>query len=124
MLPRMNSSVKFFEPTVTCGVEAAPSTGWIALSPYPRASVVVPLAEDDVVLSLLSLPHAARTSTDASASSAEATVLDLMRDLLLCLGGRFRPAGVPARGIPANSASAASARSAMRIAPPSRPAGP
>src|SRR3954464_2525613 len=113
MLPRMNSSVKFFEPTVICGVEAAPSTGWIVLPPELPDWVVVP-PDDELDLSLLlSLPQAARRSTAASASSAEVMVRDLMRDLLLCLGGRLRPAGVTARWIPANRASEARASSAM-----------
>src|SRR5947209_3009356 len=121
MLPRMNSSVKFFEPTVIGGVDAAPLTGWM----------VVPLElEDDepvelvLLLSLLLLPQAASTNTAASARSAAARGRVVMGNFLLVVDDCLSPAGVTARCRPAKRASKARASSATRIAPPRRPESP
>src|SRR3954447_12602316 len=120
MWPRMNSSVKFFGPTVICGVEAAPSTGWMTLSPELPVEVRAEL----LLLLLLSPPHAARARVASAATSIATTGLVLRRDIVLLVGGGLRPRGVTARCRPAKSTSDASARPATRMAPARRPASP
>src|SRR5256885_15231491 len=113
----MNSSVKFLEPTVIAGVEAAPWAGWIAFELVPPD-----LDGFELVDLLLLEPHAASASAAPAASRATKAGRVLMRDIVLLVGGDFRPRGVTARCRPAKIASAASASAATRMAPPSRPA--
>src|SRR3954447_3708129 len=121
MWPRMNSSVKFFDPTVICGVEAAPSTGWMTLSPELPVEVGAELLS---LLLSLPPPHAARARVASAATSNATTGLVLRRDIVLLVGGGLRPRGVTARCRPAKSTSDASARPATRLAPARRPASP
>src|SRR4051812_37562425 len=116
----MNSSVKFFDPTVICGVEDAPSTGWMTFRFVPPVEAGVELL---LLLSLL-LPQAARARTVSAARNSATIGLFLRRDIVLLVGGDLRPRGVTARCRPAKSTSDASARPATRIAPPRRPASP
>src|SRR4051794_6436751 len=120
MLPRMNSSVKFLEPTVIGGVEPAPLTGWICPEELPDE------VEPELELELLSLldPQAASTRAAARDSTAAERERRFMGNFLLVVGGRLRPCGVTARCSPANRPSHASASAATRMAPPSRPASP
>src|SRR3954463_10178223 len=116
----MNSSVKFFEPTVISCVEAAPSMDWMVLSLVWAGGPGVELL---LLLSLLS-PQAARARAASAARNSATAGRVLRRDIVLLVGVVLRPCGVTARWRPAKSASDASARPATRIAPPRRPASP
>src|SRR5436190_19559310 len=101
----MNSSVKFFEPTVICGVEAAPSIGLMALSLVPLVEAGFELL---LLLSLL-LPQAARARAASAARNNATAGRVFRRDIVLLVGVVLRPRGVTARCRPAKSASDASA---------------
>src|SRR5436189_4434705 len=102
----MNSSVKFFEPTVMTGADSAPWTGWMSLELAPPP-VVADVELLDLLLSLL--PHAARASAATAASSVATAGRVFRRVMVLLVGGDLRPRGVTARCRPAKRASDASA---------------